>query len=465
MKPLLLFVLLSLIVLLCFTSCGSTSKQIDSLKPLPSDDTPMVYSNKTSFIALPVEITLKDIEKQLNKNLKGLIYNDSILKDDNCELKIWKSDPITLDEQNGIITSKLPLKIWTKVKYGTDFLGLNDTREIYLDGILTMKSKAHLTNWKLTTTSSIENFKWNESPAILVSGKKVPITYLINPTLSYFKKTIAQQIDKAIDNTCDFKPQVFDALDKISEPLLVHEGYETWFSLIPIELYVTEAELKNKKINLDMGLKCTLQTMIGQKPDKRFNKKEMVLKPVSKIPDQVNLALAGVSTYESASKVITKNFKGQEFASGSRKVVVEEVNLWEKDNKLIIALRLSGSINGEIYLNGYPNYNPVTQEIYFDQLNYVLNTKNVLLKSANWLAQGTILKKIQENCRYSIRENLDEGKKNMLPYLNNYAPMKGIFINGTLGDFEFEKIELTNKAIIAFLSTKGKISIKIDGMD
>jgi hypothetical protein len=43
--------------------------------------------------------------------------------------------------------------------------------------------------------------------------------------------------------------------------------------------------------------------------------------------------------------------------------------------------------------------------------------------------------------------------------------MKGIFINGTLGDFEFEKIELTNKAIIAFLSTKGKISIKIDGMD
>ncbi len=465
MKPFLFFVLISAIVLFCFTSCGSTAPKIEAIKPVPSDNTPMVYTNKTSFISLPVEITLQDIEKQLNKNLKGLIYNDSILKDDNCELKIWKSGQITLEEEKGIILSKLPLKIWTKIKYGTDFLGLNDTREIYLDGVLTLKSKAHLTNWKLTTSSSIENFEWNESPAIVISGKKVPITYIINPTLSYFKKTIAQQIDKAIDETCDFKPHVFEALDKISEPFLAHEAYETWFNIIPIELYVTEAELKNKKITLDMGLKCNLQTMIGQKPAKQFDPNKIILKPVSKMPDNISLALAGVSTYESASKVLTKNFKGQEFSSGKRKVIVQQVELWEKDNKLIIGLDLTGSINGTIYLTGYPSYNPATQEIYFDQLDYMLNTKNVLLKSANWLAQGTILRKIQENCRYSIKENLEEGKQNLMPYLNNYSPMSGIFVNGTLNDFEFEKIELTNKAIIAFLSTTGKIRIKIDGMD
>ncbi|MCO6175164.1 DUF4403 family protein [Flavobacterium sp. NRK F10] len=465
MKPFFIFALLSILIVLCLTACSSASPKIEAIKPLPSDNTPMVYTNKTSFISLPVEITLKDIEKQLNKNLKGLIYNDSILKDDNCELKIWKSDPITLEEENGVILSKLPLKIWTRIKYGTDFLGLNDTREIYLDGVLTLKSKAHLTNWKLTTTSAIDDFEWNESPAIVIAGKKIPITYIINPTLSYFKKTIAQQIDKAIDETCDFKPHVFDALDKISEPFLVHEAYETWFTVIPVELYVTEARLKDKQITLDMGLKCNLQTMIGQKPMKQFDRNSVILKPVSKMPDKVSLALAGVSTYESASKVLTKNFKGQEFSSGKRKVVVQKVNLWEKDNKLIISLSLTGSINGDIYLTGYPSYNPATQEIYFDQLDYILSTKSVLLKSANWLAQSTILRKIQENCRYSIKENLEEGKQNLSPYLNNYSPMSGIYVNGNLNDFEFEKIELTNKAIIAFLSTTGKIRIKIDGLD
>jgi hypothetical protein len=61
---------------------------------------------------MPVEITLKEIQQQLNKNLKGLIYNDSIIKDDNIELKVWKSNEIVLEEKNGFIISKIPLKIW-----------------------------------------------------------------------------------------------------------------------------------------------------------------------------------------------------------------------------------------------------------------------------------------------------------------------------------------------------------------
>ena len=53
----------------------------------------------------------------------------------------------------------------------------------------------------------------------------------------------------------------------------------------------------------------------------------------------------------------------------------------------------------------------------------------------------------------------------MLPYLNNYSPMKGVFVNGTMNDFEFEKVELTDKAMIAFITTTGKMKVLIDGME
>jgi very-short-patch-repair endonuclease len=43
--------------------------------------------------------------------------------------------------------------------------------------------------------------------------------------------------------------------------------------------------------------------------------------------------------------------------------------------------------------------------------------------------------------------------------------MKGVFVNGVLNDFEFEKVELTDKAIIAFITTSGKLKIKVDGME
>lgn len=449
---------------LLVSSCATTNK-VEALKPAPSNDSPVVFKNKISYIAMPVEISLKEIESQLNKNLNGLIYNDSILDDDKTEMKIWKTAPVKLTEKDGNIISVIPMKIWAKFKYGTDFMGLNDTREININGTITLNSKPNLTNWKLTTNSKLEDFEWSESPSILVAGRKVPITYIINPTLSIFKSKIAKKIDDAINETCDFKPQVLSVLDKLSTPFLTSEAYETWFKMVPIELYVTDAILSKSKLTMQMGLKCNMQTVVGREPKNSFDANKIVLKPVALIPENTTASVVAVSTYESASKIVTKNFQGQEFASGSRKIVVQKVDLWQKDSKMIIALSVAGSINGTIYLSGIPNYNPITKEIYFDQMDYVLNTKSVLMKSANWLMQGTILKKIQENCRYSIKGNLEEGKKNMEPYLTNYSPMKGVFVNGILNDFEFEKLELTDKAIIAFITTSGKMNIKIDGLE
>lgn len=458
---LLLCLFLALVVL---NGC-STAQKIETLKPLPSDDSPMVYKTSTSFISMPLEISLKEIEHQLNKKLAGQIYDDSNLQDDKTEMKIWKTAPIKISEKDGKIVSVLPLKIWSKFKYGTDFMGLNDTREINLNGTITLVSDAKLSNFKMNTVSKIEDFEWSESPTITVAGKNVPITYIINPTLSIFKSKVAKKIDEAINETADFKPYVLDVLDKMSTPFQTSEQYQTWFKLIPIEVYVTDAVLSKTNINMNLGLKCNMETMVGQQPKNTFDRTKIAFKPVINVPDKVTANIAAISTYDSASKMITSNFKGKEFASGKRKIVVQNVSLWHKDSKIIIALDMTGSINGTIYLSGIPNYNSITKEIYFDQMDYVLNTKGLLTKTANWLLQGMILRKIQENCRYSIKENLDEGKKNMLPYLNNYSPMKGVFINGTMNDFEFEKVELTDKAMIAFITTTGKMKVLIDGME
>jgi hypothetical protein len=412
-----------------------------------------------------MEVSLKEIENQLNKALTGLIYEDNNLEDDKTEMKIWKTGTIKLIEKDGKIQSVLPLKIWSKIKYGTEFMGLNDTREIDLNGTITLLSTAKLSNWKMNTSSVIEDFEWSESPTILVAGKKVPITYIINPTLSIFKSKVAKKIDDAIEKSCDFKPYVLNVLETLGTPFKTSEQYETWFKMNPIEVYVTDAQLQKNKIKMNLGLKCTMLTMVGQEPKNVFDKESVTFKPVATVPDKTTATVAAISTYESASRIITKNFQGKEFASGSRKITVQKVDLWSKDGKMIIALDMTGSINGSIYLSGIPNYNSVTKEIYFEQMDYVLNTKGLLTKTANWLLQGVILRKIQENCRYSIKENLDEGKKSLLPYLSNYSPMKGVFVNGTLNDFEFEKVELTNEAIIAFITTSGKLNIKIDGME
>jgi hypothetical protein len=93
-----------------------------------------------------------------------------------------------------------------------------------------------------------------------------------------------------------------------------------------------------------------------------------------------------------------------------------------------------------------------------------LDTKSKLLRTANWIAQGIVLKKIEENCRYTIKPNLEAGKKTMLNYLKNYSPIPGVFVNGKMDDIQFKKIELTNNAILAFIKIKGEINVTVDGI-
>ena len=356
-----------LFVFVFLASSCATSNKIEALKPLPSDDSPMVYKSNTSFVSMPLEISIKEIEKQLNKKMMGLIYEDNDMKGDKQAMKIWKTADIKLSEKNGKIEAVLPLKVWAKFRYGTDFMGLNDTREVNLNGTITLLSDARMTNFKLTTSSKIEDYVWSESPTIVVAGKNVPITYIINPMLSLSKSKISKMIDDAINGLPNFKPLVLDVLQTMSAPFLTSDLYQTWFRMEPIEVYITDATLDKSKISMDLGLKCNMLTMVGQEPKNTFDRAAVVFKPVTKVPDKIMANVAAISTYESASRIITKNFRGQEFASGSRKIVVNEVNLWQKDGKIIIQLLMSGSLNGTIYLAGIPKYNAETHEIYFEK--------------------------------------------------------------------------------------------------
>lgn len=458
---------LLLFVSIIFVSSCATTNKIDALKPEPDDATPLVYENTPSYINMPISVKLKDIENQTNAVLSGLIYEDKTIDDDDLEMKVWKQAPITIVTDKGEkIKTILPLKAVIKYRIGTKKMGIEmyDTREFNLDGIVTLVSDVSLTNWKLNTKTELKSLEWNESPTMMVFGKNVPVTYLINPGVKLFKSKIEKNIDEAIAKSMDFKPNVLAALEKICIPFLMNDTYESWLRIVPIEIYSTNAKLKNDMFVLDMGMKCNMETLIGKQPESKFNTSKIVLKPVSKIPEEITANIVAVSTYQEASKLMTKNFLGQEFGSGSKKVKVQNVAIWHKKGKMIIALDVLGSVNGTIYLAGFPQFNDKTKEVFFDQLDYALDTKNKLVRTANWLAQGLILKKIEQTCRYSIKSNLEEAQKNMMIYLKNYSPMQGVFVNGKIEEIQFQKIQLTNQAIIAFVKVNGNVNVSVNGL-
>jgi hypothetical protein len=460
-KNLIVFAFLGIIL------SGCSTKKLETLKPESSNAHLMDYEIKPSFVSLPITIKIKDIENQMNTILSGLIFEDNNIEDDNIEIKVWKNSVIKLKSIGGNgIRSYVPLKIVGKYRIGTEQFGVKmyRTTDFKLSGEVVLSGKISLTNWQLKSNTELETINWDESPTISVLGKDVPITFLINTSLSLMKSKIERKIDETIEKAMDFKPHVLDALAELSKPNLINPEYSTWLRVTPIEVYASESKIEKDVLNINMGMKGTIETIVGQKPNSNFDKSKIQLKAVKEIPNQINANVIASTDYATASKMIIQNFAGQEFTSGKNKVMVKGVELWQKDQKMVVALDIEGSITGKIYLTGLPNYNHETKEIFFDNMDYVLDSKSKLLKVANWLVKGMIVKKIEANCRYSIQSNLEEINKSLSNYLNNYSPMQGVYVNGKINQLEFEKIGLTNTTILAYLSGNGTVSLKIDGL-
>jgi len=448
-------------------SACSTSSKIAALKPAANYSTDIVYNKQESYLSLPLEIQVADLQNKTNKYLNGLVYEDQVLEDDNVMLKVWKEAPILIQENNGKLDMQLPLKVWAKVRYGIDKFGFSvyDTREVNLNGIIKLSSGVSVQNWKLATATQIQDIAWVESPSIVIAGKNIPITYLINPVLPIFKGKLSRKVDEAIAKSFDIKPYVFDALDQLSKPVQVNEDYKVWLGIQPIALYASPTVLANKKISFTMGMKAYLETSVNAQPTLKFDKTKLALQSGVMASNDFKASVASVITYANAAALMQKNFAGQKFESGKRSVTITKIDLWGKDGQLIVALSMTGSVNGDFYLSGTPKYNAEKKEIYLDGVDFVLDSKNKLLKAGDWLAHGLIAQKIQQSCSFSIADYLNNGQKTMASYLSNYQPIKGVYVNGQMTELMPDQITLTPQAMVAMIVAKGKVAIKIDGLD
>ncbi len=459
-------VIVSFLVMAQMLSSCSTTKKIESLKPEPNYSKEIVYEKQVSYVNMPIEMTVVDLQNQLNKFLTGLIYEDNNIEDDNLMMKVWKQAPIILNENNGKIDMVLPLKIWVKVRYGFEKFGIKayDNREINLNGIIKLTTTPIFKDWKFTTSTEKISFEWNESPTINIAGQNIPVTLLINPALALFKNKISNSIDESINQSLDIKPYIFTALEQISKPVEVNKDYHVWFAMQPVELYTNRAVIANKKITIVMGMKTFVETAINSTPSLQFDKNKIVLLSAEKLPDDFGVTIAGIVTYENAAALMQTNFTGKEFKSGSRSVTINNINIWGKDGKMIVELNMSGSVNGNFYLSGVPVYDAVKKEISIADIDFVLDSKNKLLALGDWIAHGTIAKKIKDNCHYSMSEQLTTAETTTKNYFNNYQPVKGVTVNGSLTSLNPTKIILTPNAIITTIEAKGKVAVSINGM-
>lgn len=425
-----------------------------------------------SVLNVPVEIPIKELENQINAKIKGLIYDDNSYDDDNndnLKAKVWKISPIRVVAIDSSFLFEVPLKIWVSAGYKVSPLGI--TMSGYKDTEFSIKirliSKIGISsNWQLKSDTYVDSYDWITEPNIKVAGINIPIKSMASRLLNKNFDKITEAIDEQVANNVELKKNAELAWDIARQPVMLAKEYDTWLVIVPTGIVMTPLLAKNNILRSVIGIQGYTQTITSAtKPAVPAVYKLPDLKIVDKVVEEFKVGLISLVSYEDAARLATTKLAGENFAflGGKYNVQVNNVEMYGQNDRLVIKAGLTGSIEGSIYLKGVPYYDPDTRRLSLKGLDYDLDTKNSIIRTAGWLLQGQFSRMMERKMVFPVGDQINEAKKTIQSALNNYKVTDGVILKGTLSDITPDKVYLTPKHLYSVVFAHGKVNLRVDG--
>jgi hypothetical protein len=426
-----------------------------------------------SVLNLPIEMPVSELETQINAQLKGLIYEDDSYEDnggDNLKAKVWKINPIRVVAKDSTFLFEVPLKIWVSAGYNVSPLGisLSGYKDTEFSIRIRLISKIGISpNWQLNSDTYVDSYDWISEPNVKVAGIRIPVKSMVSRLLNHNFEKITQAIDKQVNSGIEIKKYVEAAWNLARQPVLLSREFDTWLVVTPTAIVMTPLMVSNNILRSSIGMKGYTQTITSAvKPAVKPAPKLPDLQITDKVTSDFRIGLISLISYEDAARMATARFSGQKysFLGGKYNIQVTSIEMYGQNERLIIKAGLSGSVTGSIFLKGIPYYDPQTQKLSLKDLDYDLDTKNTIVRTAGWLLQGKFSKMMEKEMVFPVGNQIAEAKKSVQQILSNYKVTDGVQIKGTLADITPDKVYLTPKHIYSVVFAQGNVNLRVEGL-
>ena len=451
---------------------GCTSqKAFVANAPDPAYQKPVDRVKEVSTLNIPIEIPLLDIERKINEQLGDVLFEDNSLDNnggDNLMLKVNRRQPLQIEAKGGnLFNIKVPVNVWAKAGWKVEKFGLAVAKyeDTQFDIDINFLTKLTIDErWRISSTTTPNGYKWISEPKVKLGFFEIPITTIIEKIIDRELPNVTQSVDIEVGKI-NLKPAVETAWKAVQEPFLINEAYQAWLKVTPQEVMMTPLGTKGRNVRISLGMKATTETFLGAKPTAAVMAVVPPLKLADRLEDKFEVGMITQIPYEQARKLAMEQTGGKtyEFKEGKYKITVTDIQLYGQGEDLVVATTLTGSLNGKVFLKGKPYFDQATSTIKMKDLDYDLDTKNKLAKTADWLAHGRFLKMMEPHFSISIASQLEEGKKMIQQNLAGNKINKSINLNGQLTNLSPDGIYITNAGIQTVITAKGKIEVLVAG--
>ena len=213
-----------------------------------------------------------------------------------------------------------------------------------------------------------------------------------------------------------------------------------------------------------VAMYAQIESFMGAKPTANKAVALPAFRYVNRSGKQFNLNVGVDVTFDKIAELAKKQLVGKKFTQGKKSITITDLSVFGSEGKAVFVADVTGSLKGRIYFSGKMAYNHEKVALEIIEPEFDVKTSNALVKSANWLLHGMILKTLMPYLTYPVQKDIDDMKAQANQTLNNYTIMDGISLHGLLNDVSVTSLDLVPGAVRIQANLKGNIDLKVEDL-
>jgi hypothetical protein len=457
-----------LIPVLLFVQLFSACKTIKPDEP-HYETSKKQFTRSVSYVNIPLEIPLQVIENKINAQFKGVIYDDDSYTRptvDDVKIRVYQNNRIGVTAIGNELKFTIPLKIWAQGRYEPCAICPEIEKQTVFDVEVYLRSKVEiLKDYKFRINTVSDGFEWKSQPKISIGPINVPIARLLENVIDKQLQSITKEIDSNVNGLIDLRQNIESLWSIAQDPILLDDSSQTWLKAEPKALLLAPITSNQSALSIILGLETYLETFTGNKPSLLEKKPLPDLRTATRTVQDFTIQIRSELSFDVATEIAKKQLLGQEFHFKKKVVRIEDIQIYGKGDLAYVKLIMSGSLKGELFLSGIPTFNSQTNELSIEQLDYDLQSKNVLVKAGSWLLNGTLQKQLQQYMRYSFDNEISSIRNDLSSRIKKTKHKNLFTLKGNLKEFKVRDVYMAQDHFDIVLDVQGNAKIMFDSAD
>ena len=378
-----------------------------------------VISVDTSHLSTPLIIPVQLIEDKMNRAINQELIKDESFdnpskktgKKDRLKVKVSRLGNIDVKWNNQVATYGAPLQVLLEKEIvGKNVLPSNKSLALKTEFSLRLVFETTIEigpDWRLQPKTRFKNFEWLSE--VRAFGGLINLKKIIEKRLLNQMPDIETNMDTEIREKVRLDRTVGRIWQKIQKPIAINRkhGGLLWLKIKPLQFEIGRIYTEGTNLNIQCRILAFTETLVGENPAYTIDSILPPLKKRAELPNDAYIYMLSEISYQELNEILNQKIAGQKIKVEGHNIRIQNVEVWGCGEDMVLHLDIRGSVSGDVYLQGKPEYAPDSQQLHIRNFDFTMSTQEALLSSAAWLMHSTFKEKIEQSLHLPLNEKID----------------------------------------------------------